>query len=151
MAEDDITKLPDEDSSSPIFDGRNQYYRIWMWCVAQAKDAAIRGEWDRWRRSIVSLYNHTQSFFTPEERKQIEDRVSKASTNLRFMRDYNRSNPAFRLAYYKHQDSFETNLNEAERLIYDAMRDKNMLLPRSAGDNGDFDIKSLLKESDLAS
>lgn len=132
-----------------VFDARNQYYRIWMWLVAQTKAAMISGDFERWRLSVVALFNHAQSFFTPEERKAIEERLVAARVAAEQLQGFNRRGSAFHEAFVVHRRACEAALNDAERLIYDAMKARNMLLPQSAGGGAGFDIEKVMREADL--
>lgn len=134
---------------NPTFDARNQYYRIWMWLVAQTKEAAVTGDWVRWRRCVVGLYTHAQSFFLDAEKKVIEEHLAKSEVLLRSMAENDRGGFAYSSAYEYDRRELEKELNTAERLIYDAMKARNMLLPQSTQGDGSFDINKILDEADL--
>jgi hypothetical protein len=137
------------DSPNPTFDARNQYYRIWMWLVAQTKEASVSGDWRRWLRCVVGLYTHAQSFFHEDERLVIEKLLEDGEDLLVVMQQSDRGGAAYSASWDYNRRKFEKCLNDAERKIYDGMKARNMLLPQSSQGDGSFDVNKLLDEADL--
>ena len=139
----------EDDQQVAVFDARNQYYKLWMWMLSQAKQASVMGDWVTWRRCLVSLYNHAQAFFSKDECEKILAELDASRVHYAAMTGNNRRSPEYQAAYAYHLELFENCLNRAERLIYDGMKRRNMLLPQSSGEAGEFSIDELLKQSDM--
>lgn len=148
---EDITKMPvaEESSRGASFDARGQYYRLWMWYVAQTGAAAIEGDYSRWLRSVRQLYVHARSFLSDEERKAVEDSLSAAQKSFIGVVENDRPDAVYRMLANTNRQELEEKLLLAQSGIYDGMRRANMLIPEQSVDAGGLDIEKMFKEADL--
>lgn len=148
---DDLSRMPDADDSArgATFDARGQYYRLWMWYVAQAGQAAIVQDYPRWLRSTKQLYIHARAFLSKEERERIEAQLVLARAAFARMLDSSREGEAYRLVFLKNQGELEDAVEAAQAGVYEGMRRANMLLPESVKDEGGLDWEKAFREADL--
>jgi hypothetical protein len=139
----------DEVESKASFDARSQYYRLWMWYVAQAGGAAISGDQSLVARCIRQLFVHTYAFMSSDERSRVEGFLSSAESLLAEASSIERVDSSHRSLAALKRSSAERCLFDAQVSIYESMRGHNMLLPQSSKEEGGLDFSKLLKEGDM--
>lgn len=124
----------DKPISNPTHDARLQYYKLWMGLSAKLKESAIMGDIDTWFMSLRLLFTHVYAMLDAKEQADITVEIDKIGTMYSAMKQANRRDANLQLIYMQRKYELENHLLTVERLIYVAMNNHNMLLPRSAGD-----------------
>lgn len=153
MSKEDVSIVPNlDDEANPTaasFDARTQYYRLWMWYVAEAGKSAIMADHERWVRCVRQLYVHAYAFLNVKERDNIEKSLLVAEMALVDMNSNNRNDPVYRQLASNNRGELERKLYDAQALIYQGMKGHNMLLPQSSNDDQGLDFNKILKEGDM--
>ena len=137
------------EDSKPVFDFRNDYYKIIRWELVLFAKAYILQDYEQCNRALRDLYSNVQTFFTKEERETIAPRFAAMRFLLKDISQNNRRDPAFAELRYDAISRVEEELMNTKEAIMDLLKKYNMLLPMSAGRAQGFDEKSFMAQSDL--
>ena len=139
---EDITE---DQTKDPVFDARQQYYKLWLYCSHQVKQSAIIGDRELWLRCLNLLFNHVYALLDDEEKNIIDKELSEAGLLITGIQSFNRKDPAYQTLYRNKVLELEKVLLVIERDIYVAMNSHNMLLPKSNPDE-EFSVESIMKK-----
>jgi hypothetical protein len=142
----EIDDETEDNHANPVFDARQQYYKLWLYCSGMVKQAAMAGDSSAWLRSLQLMFNHIYALLNDTEQKAIDKQLKEAVAAELVANTFNRRDPGFQRAHIKKVQDLTSLLIQIERDIYVAMNNHNMLLPRQVSDD-DFTEDELDEES----
>lgn len=137
------------EDSKPVFDFRNDYYKIIRWELVLFAKAYVSQDYEQCNRVLRDLYSNVQTFFTKEEQDTIGPFFQEIRALIKESLQNNKRDPAYLDARSDAIATLEEKLMTTKQAIMDLLKTYNMLLPMSAGKMQGFDEKTFMNQSDL--
>lgn len=128
----------------PIFDARIQYYNLLSEILKAGKQAAVLSDLREWYRCLHITYNMVAPYVEPDQQAILRSKLFDVRQRVL---DLERKGGSDGSRFHR-QVTVDKMLLELDEGIHRAA--KRMMLPLESLNNGEFDVKQFMRESDLA-